>query len=382
MSEININNNKTNSNKINNKTGSPNSYHSLHLKKKESEKSKGSSLLSKLKILLEFSFLILTFALTLRKAIKIVMKNKRSNIEENNNISKYQNIKKIKKQLKVCICTKGRKDNRYIKEFVQFYEKWGVNKIFLYDINDKNGERFEEIINDYINKGFVEVFDWRGKNNEVLNLMNDCYQKYNQQYDWLLFYDIDEYIHLNNYTNIKKFLNEDRFDNCQKIYLNWVFHTDNYLFHYENKTLEERFPEKESKPLSIKNDSINYVKSIIRGNLTNMTINSEYILSSKINGCNGFGKEPNFIGYNMEEVDFENYYIDHYFYKTVDEFIEKLKSKDYNDEFKNKTIRKYFECNELAYERIVYIESRTGLNLSEYHNKLKEINERNDKNKY
>ena len=46
-----------------------------------------------------------------------------------------------------------------------------------------------------------------------------------------------------------------------------VFHTDNYLFHYENKALKERFPEKESKPLSINNESINYVKSIIRGSI-------------------------------------------------------------------------------------------------------------------
>ena len=83
----------------------------------------------------------------------------------------------------------------------------------------------------------------------------------------------------------------------------------------------------------------------------------------------------------MEELDFDNYYIDHYFYKTLDEFIEKLTSKDYDKKFKNETIKKYFEINELAYEKIAYLENRTGINLSEYHKKLKEINEKNKQNR-
>ena len=47
--------------------------------------------------------------------------------------------------------------------------------------------------------------------------------RYNKLFDWLIFYDIDEYIHLTNYKNIKDFLNEKKFDNCKKIYLKWSF---------------------------------------------------------------------------------------------------------------------------------------------------------------
>jgi hypothetical protein len=49
-------------------------------------------------------------------------------------------------------------------------------------------------------------------------------------------------IHLQNYQDIKEFLTEKIFNGCQKIYLNWVFHTDNDLIHYENKSVQERFP--------------------------------------------------------------------------------------------------------------------------------------------
>ena len=61
--------------------------------------------------------------------------------------------------------------------------------------------------------------------------------------DWLLFYEVDEYIHLYNYTNIKNFFNEQKFENFDIIHLNLICHTDNNLLYYKNKSLAERFPE-------------------------------------------------------------------------------------------------------------------------------------------
>ena len=381
MSEINVKNNDFKSNNDNNKSKSNNSYQSLKTKKK-TPRNVGIS--SYLKIIFEFTIILITFYLSLKKAINIVMKNNQTDIKETSNVKSLsdevgliKNETKIKKDLKLCICTIGKKENRYIREFVQFYEKMGVDKIFLYDNNEEKGEKFEDVINDYITNGFIEISNWRGKENKTINMMDDCYQKNYKQYDWLIFYDIDEYIHLKNYTNIKDFLNEVKFDKCNNIYLNWVFHTDNYLFHYDNRTLQQRFPIAESKPEIINNSSFNYIKSIIRGNISNITIDCKYKLSNEIKGCNGLGQEPNFIGLNMEQEDFDNYYIEHYFYKCLDEYIEKLNSKDFDNQFKNKTIAKYFKINELAYERIVYLESRTGFNLSEYHQLLKEQNEKN-----
>ena len=91
---------------------------------------------------------------------------------------------------KVCICTLGKEENKYIREFVIYYEKLGVDKIFLYDNNDKENEHFEEVIKDYIDNGFVEIFDWRGVEKPHLKAINDCYIRNNIYYDWLIFYDI------------------------------------------------------------------------------------------------------------------------------------------------------------------------------------------------
>ena len=68
---------------------------------------------------------------------------------------------------------------------------------------------------DYIDKGFVEIFNWRGKTRGIYKIMNLCYQRAYKKYDWLIFYELDEFIHLNNYTSIKTFLNEQKFKTCQ-----------------------------------------------------------------------------------------------------------------------------------------------------------------------
>ena len=85
----------------------------------------------------------------------------------------------------------------------------------MYDNNDIKGEVFDDILKDYISKGFVEILNWRGKKDCMYTIMNDCYRNNYKKYDWLIFYEVDEYIHLNNYTNVKTFLNEKIFKNVR-----------------------------------------------------------------------------------------------------------------------------------------------------------------------
>ena len=76
----------------------------------------------------------------------------------------------IKNKYRVCLCTVGKLENNYIKDFVIHYKKYGIDKIFLYDNNDINGERFEEVIYEYIKNQFVKLFNYRGKVNPQLKI--------------------------------------------------------------------------------------------------------------------------------------------------------------------------------------------------------------------
>ena len=98
---------------------------------------------------------------------------------------------------------------------------------------------FEKVIGKYVDNSFVEIIDWRGVKgtSTYYGIMDSCYQTYHDQYDWLLFYELDEFLYLKNYKNIKSFLINKVFDKCESIQLNWVHMSDNNQIFYENKPL-------------------------------------------------------------------------------------------------------------------------------------------------
>ena len=228
-------------------------------------------------------------------------------------------------KLKVCLCTLGKKENKYIREFISHYNKYGIDKIFLYDNNNINDERFDNVILDYTNNNYVKILNYRGMKAPQFKIFSDCYKKNNMKYDWLLFYDIDEYINLKDYNNIKDFLSEKKFINCKLIYLDCLRHTDNNLLYYDNRTLAERFP------FINWNSNMITVKSMIRGNIKNVRFKTSHWLDRSIYGCNSFGEiiKPSNLkklgklnSYNSNNPKY--YYIDHYCFKSTEEYVNKI----------------------------------------------------------
>ena len=286
-------------------------------------------------------------------------------------IFKIKNIQKKNSDVKVCLCTLGKKENRYAREFVEYYKKLDVDKIYLYDNNDVDGEKLEEPIDDYVKNGFVEILNWRGQKQALYKIMNNCYRTNYNKYDYLLFYEIDEHINLYNYTNIKPFLSLPRFQNCEIIYLNLICHTDNNKLYYEDKPLAERFPEKV--PLNKTSGRQLEIKFILKGHIHNMYIDNVHRGNTRNKNCNSFGHSNKYNVIYSTEPDYK-YYIDHYYGKSTEEFIFKLNKKlspIYTDKgFFYWRIKKYFSENEITFQKIQMIENATGANLSEYKNIL------------
>jgi hypothetical protein len=264
--------------------------------------------------------------------------------------------------LKVCLCTLGKNENLYAKEFVDHYINYGVDKIIIYDNNDIDGEDFNNVLFDYINKNYVKIIDYRGKKKIQMKILNECYKNYYKNYDWIILYDMDEFIYLKNYNNVKKFLNEKKFKKCKIIHLNWVFHHDNNQLYYKNKTLKERFPKiiYQYKKLA--------VKSIIRGNLPNIKITNNHIINKKYETCNGFGKKMHLKNNYILKPDYKLYFIDHYFCKSTEEFVRKINrgSCFYGEDLKLKKrrIKSYLLYNEINQKKIELLENKTRINVT------------------
>ena len=228
---------------------------------------------------------------------------------------------------------------------------------------------------DFVDDRFVEIIDYRGKIASQLEAWEDCRKKNFKSFNWLIFFDMDEFLFLRNFSNINDFLNQKIFDKCQRIQLNWFLHTDNNLLYYDNRTLEERFPEKIKKWKNKKIGGIDIIKSILKGNI-DIEINDNHCLNYKLISCDGFGKVKNVQGIKTNESDHYYYYIDHYWSKSTQEFVNKLMRGDAILGNKNKKnnlrrIRLYFSINDLTVDKINYIENMTKYNLSKYRKRLK-----------
>ena len=277
----------------------------------------------------------------------------------------------------ICLCTVGKRENLYIREFVEYYIQFGVDKIFLYDNNELNGEKFEDVIGDYINNKSVEIVNYRGERGNLIKIMDDCYQKNHNNYDWLIFYEIDEFLYLKNFNNIKYYLNQRKFNRCEAIQLNWVHRSDNNKIFYENLPVQKRFTERGKNVVKNKINPLCFVKTIIRGYLTNKKITDNHYLTHNLKGCNGFGKKSKLFDIINKQPDYETYYINHYFSKSTEEFVNKINRGDIlrgdNIKINNWQIKKYFTINKLTNEKLNYFDKHLGskVNLSIYYEQLK-----------
>ena len=284
----------------------------------------------------------------------------------------FHSMNKINKsKTKVCICTLGKKENKYVKEYVDHYKALGVDKIFLYDNNDINDEKFEDVLSDYVKDDFIKIFNYRGKVAPQLKIFEKCYNSNKNKYDWFIFFDIDEFIHLNNYNKISDFLDEKKFKDCKLIHFNCLRHTDNDLLYYDNRSVVERFP------IILWDSKLYTLKTIIRGKTKRYIriITTHWLNRGLSGGCDVFGESviptrKRRLGYKINQPKFKQYYIDHYCFKSTEEYINKINKGDgvYGDSIKNKMhkISLYFGYNKITLEKINYIEKKTGLDLGKF----------------
>jgi len=324
---------------------------------------------------------------------KILIKLSSVSSERNNNKSNINVITKSKSDTshKISVYAIGKNENLYIREWVEYYKNLGINKIFLYDNNDLNGERFEEVINDYITNGFVKISNWRGKVKTTKNLKEhrngttiqgqayeDCYYNNYKNYDWIAFFDIDEFLSIDyKYNDISEFLND--FNDYDGIKVQWRMYGDNGNLYYENKPVIERFKNKENMDYS------KQIKTILKS--------KKYNFNLKFGAHTPLNEDLYIVNLKKERVilktvDFWNdidiyknlpVYLDHFYTKSTEEYIKRKYKKTsaahgelntWNFRLESVKIR-YFKYNKKTKEK---------LNL--FNKYKKELNERFNLIKY
>ena len=222
---------------------------------------------------------------------------------------------------KIAVCVIARKENAYIREFVEHYKKLGVNKIFLYDNNFDGEEHFEDVIGDYIKQGFVEMTNFRNLVKVQNSAYNDCYRKHGKEYSWIIFCDTDEFLVLEKYNSVQAYLKDKTHYDC--VLVNWKCMSDSDLVENDGRPMMERFIEPCPKDVRVQyafSDNM-HVKSIIKGGLPRIEFYSNpHVPSNPILCCNGDGERCDQSPF--QRITWDTAYFKHFVTKTIQEWVE------------------------------------------------------------
>lgn len=115
------------------------------------------------------------------------------------------------------------KDERYLEEFIIYYNLLGVQHFYIYD-NESSEPISERLDYDYFNN-LVTVINFPGKVQQ-LNAYENCLKKYGPLTQWMIFVDGDEYILPKNTNTLDEFLLD--YDDYHAIGINWVMFGSSY----------------------------------------------------------------------------------------------------------------------------------------------------------
>lgn len=280
--------------------------------------------------------------------------------------------------MKVLLCSIGRMENKYIREFVEHYKKLGFTNICLFDNNYDGEEDFRDVISDYIDEGFVILKDYRNKSVCQLEAYNECYSNYKNEYDWIAYFDIDEFLVLNKHKSVEDFLLQKKFNKFGVVCLNWLSYGDNDLIESdETISVNNRFKEHVI-PIDFKRFNIpenDHLKCFVRGGLNNIvwTDNPHTPKTFMIRWCNNIGSE---IKENIPVYKFNHKeaYLKHFSTKSTKEYVEKIRrgfadsKKPDGEEYKQYCdfmVSLYFKTNKMTPEKIEYFNNHLNMEINE-----------------
>ena len=172
----------------------------------------------------------------------------------------------------------------------------GVDHIFIYDNNDPFSEKIEDILEKKYLKRITIIVTRLINITYQYEAFSDCYKNNLKYFDWFIMVDMDEYLYIVN-DSLHNYLNNSIFNKCDFIKIHWANSQDNGLVYYDPRPLFQRF----KKPYIRRNQ----IKSIIRGNITNLKywVHSPYISPNRNITCTNEGKIINYTKMNFEFIN-------------------------------------------------------------------------------
>lgn len=222
----------------------------------------------------------------------------------------------------IALCTIVKNENKYLSQFLDYYRAVGFDRFIIIDNNDTEViEQAEDVL----------VINKRGLKEVQLTAYNEVYYLYGNSFDWIAFFDADEY--LTGVKNVKTWLQDCKYNS---VLVNWQ--------------IVNNYGDKLNDDTSITYNSIPenwHIKSIIKGGLKQvMFLNPHF---TNIDYCCNSNFEEAVNDWHIKPPD-NNIRLVHYRFR---DFQEKL-TRGYPDSVQNvqNRIDEYLTAHRLNYNEI------------------------------
>ncbi len=280
------------------------------------------------------------------------------------------------------LCAIAKKENHYIAEWVEHHLKLGFTHIVIYDNNDYEDERVEDVLQPYIEDEKVTVISWIGQKGQLtwgtpdrpfkstqIEAYNHCYYTQCKGFDWVMFLDIDEFLEIENGRKIRQLLDDDLYCCYAYVVFCWKYFDDNGLIRVENGNYSiKRFTHHRDNGVGDLWYNNTLFKTCIRTNLPHILINSAHGITSegpgfennkKFNGCTVEGQRLYHDASRLSNPIHRIAWVNHYRYKTIEEFLQKAKRgwPDSFADYSDMNLQEFFRGNDATREKLEYLES-------------------------
>lgn len=265
--------------------------------------------------------------------------------------------------MRLALVSIGRRENRYAREFVEHYLHLGFDHIFICDNNHDGEEHFEDVLQDYVDAGRVTIHDYRNRQGVQVKVYNEMYRQIGDEYDWIAFFDFDEFLCMSEGLTVKEWLAFYTGTDADTVLVNWMCYGDGGMVYDDGRPLKERFTEPlpYDMPTQYEFPDDNHVKSIVRGGLGEVCFKRNPHISDTARCCytaNWKPCEPS----PFQPYDFSVCHLKHFCTKTIEEWMTNKWTKGTGNKpsmeaFHKKYQGRFFKYNEATPEKLAYVEA-------------------------
>ena len=257
------------------------------------------------------------------------------------------------------ICAIAKNENAYLYEWTAYHLSLGFSHIYVYDNNDIDGERVDDVFANTEIVSKISVFDVRGEKFVQKKVYNEFYAK--ACFDWCAFIDIDEFITLKKHKSILEYLSSK--SSWDSVHLNWMCFGDGGKVRYEQSSVMSRFIKPWDKDVFytyIDKPENSHIKSILQKGLSiDWTYDGDGWESNphtpygEFSVCDSSGTAT--ANSPFSPICYDEAYIRHYTTKTIEEYANKVLRQCADCEAQFYSFAKFFRANKLTLRKLIWL---------------------------